>query len=91
MLPTKLNWTVNFLVVPIVLGMCSYALLVDERWLRLVITAAIPIAPMLFAGIFIETAGINIAYIGPLMVMFAFGAGIFYIYERIFFKSKEKQ
>lgn len=83
-LPPKLNWTINFLVVPVALGMSSYALLVSERWLRFAITVAIPVVPMLFAGSFIDTEGINILYIGPLMIMFGFGAGAFYLYERLF-------
>lgn len=75
-LPSQLGLVINFLIVPIIMGAISSWLFVSDIWIRIVLSAVIPVAPMAFAGSYVDTGGINIAYIGPLMVVFAVGAGI---------------
>jgi len=76
--------------VPIILGALAYLLLTGDTWIRVVVTASIPIAPMDFAGYHVDTDGINIAYVGPLMLMFAIGAGVSYFITRFRRVSHER-
>lgn len=75
-LPPQQGMVINLLIVPIFMGAISSWLFVSDIWIRVVLSAAIPVAPMAFAGSYVDTGGINIAYIGPLMAVFAAGAGI---------------
>ena len=88
-LPSSLHLPINFLLVPVLLGIVIYILCTGERWVRVVVAAAIPVFPMAFAGSFVDTGGINIAYIAPLMIAFALGAGIPCLVSRLLTRSAD--
>ena len=65
---------VNFVIVPVSIGAMATLLLSGTLQNRILITALIPIAPILFFGDDSAKSGMGLIIIGPLVAMFAIGA-----------------
>lgn len=79
------NWfyLINFILLPIVLGVIAYLFLRGEVWLKIALVAFIPIFPIAYMGYFVETDGYNIMFLLPLVVTFSVGADIAAILNKL--------
>jgi hypothetical protein len=74
--PQEQMLRVNFILIPTVLGAMAYAGLAGAPFVRLALLSAIPILSILLAGGDPAKPRLEWILIGPLLVVFWFGAGV---------------